>query len=299
MRKVLFVNQDRWVMGQIHRSLEKELFSYGIYANLLNWRNETKPVEWQMLNDTYDLFLTNPDAVQPLSNYGIPLEKIATIAHGQWDMLLAQQQSNNFDFYPQLYKFGVVSQVLKDKCAEHKISTRVPEVVREGLHFDFFYKKPAKKLAKVGYGGAEAKNFFGTEIKRRHLVKHVIGHTPLQLVEHDFYHWFSMPAYYNSIDALVASSIEEAAGFPVMEAAAAGRLVLSTPVGYFEEDGPKGGGIVLPLEENAYCQSLYENLAHYHNNPDDYHKKCCEIQEYARENYDWSRHIEKWVEFLS
>ena len=53
-------------MGQIHRSLEKELYQHGIYANLLNWRTEVKPVEWQMLNDTYDLFLTNPDAVLPL-----------------------------------------------------------------------------------------------------------------------------------------------------------------------------------------------------------------------------------------
>ena len=300
MRKVLFFNQDRWCMGQIHRSLEKELYQHGIYANLLNWRTEVKPVEWQMLNDTYDLFLTNPDAVLPLANCGIPLGKIATIAHGQWDMLLAQQQSNNFDFYPQLYKFGVVSQVLKNKCAEHKISVRVPEVVREGLHFDFFYKKPSKKLQKIGYGGArETKNFFGVEIKRGHLVKHVISQTPLELVEHDFYNWLSMPAYYNSIDALVASSIEEAAGFPVMEAAAAGRLVLSTPVGYFEEDGPKGGGIVLPFQESDYCQSLHDNLAYYYNNPDDYYKKCCEIQEYAREAYDWSTHIHNWVEFLS
>jgi hypothetical protein len=71
--KSFIFNQDRWCMGQIHRSLEKELYQHGIYANLLNWRNETKPVEWQMLNDTYDLFLTNPDAVLPLANCGIPL----------------------------------------------------------------------------------------------------------------------------------------------------------------------------------------------------------------------------------
>lgn len=287
-------------MGQIHRSLEKELFQYGIYANLLNWRTEVKPDEWKMLNDTYDLFVTNPDAVLPLHNCGIPINKIATIAHGQWDMLLAKQQSNNLDFYPHLYKFGVVSEVLKTKCAEHNISSRVPEVVREGLHFDFFYQKPSQSLQRVGYGGArETKNFFGVEIKRGHLVKNTVAQTPVQLVEHDFYNWLSMPAYYSKIDALVASSIEEAAGFPVMEAAAAGRLVLSTPVGYFEEDGPKGGGIVLPLEEQDYCQSLYNNLAEYYNDSNKYQKKCKEIQEYARENYDWSKHIQGWVNFLS
>ena len=299
-KKVLFFNQDRWCMGQIHRSLEKELFKYGIYANLLNWRAEIKPEEWKMLDDTYDLFVTNPDAVLPLASSGIPLAKIATIAHGQWDLLLAKKEANGFDFYPHLYKFGVVSNILKIKTAEHSITSRVPDVVTEGIHFSFFYQKPSDKLEIIGYGGArETVNFFGQEIKRGSLVKKTVEQTPIKIFEHNFWNWLTMPAYYKNIHALAASSIEESAGFPSMEAAAAGRLVLSTPVGYFEEHGPKGGGVVLPMDEKEYCEALYNNLALYYYNKDAYYKKCCEIQEYAREAYDWSKHIERWVAFLS
>ena len=111
-----------------------------------------------------------------------------------------------------------------------------------------------------------------------------------------------MPAYYNSVDAVVVSSIEESAGLPSMEAAAAGRLVLSTPVGYFTDYGPAGGGIILPLghpNESEFCSALTESLIFYQQNSDAYVQKCLEIQEFARETYDWKKHIESWVNFLS
>ena len=300
MKRVLFFTQDRWAFATIHHALEKELYKYGIYSNLMNWRLEITPEEWGLLNDSYDLFVTNPEAVLPLGSCGIPLNKIAAVAHGQWDMLLAQKECNNADFYHHLYKFGVVSDVLKRKSAEYKISSRVPDVVPFGIHFDVFYRKPSDRLQKIGYGGARAtQNFFGMEIKRAHLVSGVVGKTPLELVNHNFYNWMCMPSYYAKLDALAVSSTEESAGLPAMEAAAAGRLVLSTPVGYFEEHGPKGGGVVLPLADEEYCTSLFSNLAHYYNYPEEYQKKCKEIQEYARENYDWSKYIEGWVNFLS
>ena len=234
-KRVLFFTQARWAFAQIHYGLTKELYAYGIYANLLDWRAEVKPEEWELLNESYDLFVTNPEAVLPLAQCGIPINKIATVAHGQWDMLLAQKECGNLDFYPHLYKFGVVSNVLKTKAKEHAISSRVPDVVTFGIHFDSFYRKPSEKLTKLGYGGAkETFNFFSQEIKRANLISDVIATTPLELVQHNFYNWMAMPGYYSKIDALAVSSIEESAGLPSMEAAAAGRLILSTPVGYFE-----------------------------------------------------------------
>lgn len=299
MRKVLFYTQDRWAFAAIHHALEKELYKYGIYSNLLNWRLELAQEEWQLLNECYDLVVTNPEAVGAIHGAGIPANKIAAVAHGQWDMLLAKKESGEQDFYPHIHKFGVVSDVLKRKVVEHSISQRVPDVIPFGIHFDIFYRKVADSLRTVGYGGARTtQNFFGEEIKRAHLVSSVVSMTPLQAVNHNFYNWMCMPSYYEKIDSLAVSSTEESAGLPALEAAAAGRLVLSTPVGYFEEHGPRGGGIVLPIEEKAYKEELFGALAHYHNNPDEYKKKCSEIQEYARENYDWKKHIEKWVQFL-
>jgi glycosyltransferase involved in cell wall biosynthesis len=299
MRKVIFYTQSRWAFATIHRGLEKELYKYGIIANLLDWTQQYSGEEFKLLNESYDLFVTMPDAVVHLNRCGIPGNKIATVAHGQWDMLLAKRDFGN-GFYDQIYKFGVVSNVLKTKSAEFGIN-RIPDVVSFGIHFDMFYRKPSSSLKKIGYGGArETKNFFNVEIKRGHLVKETVTNIPeVNLVEHNFYNWMCMPAYYNSIDALAVSSIEESAGLPSMEAAAAGRLVLSTPVGYFEENGPRGGGILLPLEEEEYKKKLSEEIRYYTSDSEAYKKKCLEIQEFAKENYDWSRHIENWVNFLT
>lgn len=298
MKKVLFFTQNRWAFGSIHHALSKELYQYGIIANLLDWTQPYSSDEFKLLNDTYDIFVTMPEAVMPLHYSGIPLNKISTVAHGQWDMLLARRD-HGVDFFKYINKFGVVSNILKQKSQEFGIP-RLPEVLTMGVHFDMFYRRPADRLQKVGYGGAkETINFFGVEIKRGHLVKDVVSNLPsVNLVEHGFYNWMCMPAYYNSVDAVVISSLEESAGLPSMEAAAAGRLVLSTPVGYFEEHGTAGGGIQLSLNEAQYKTDLAEHLEFYSNNQEQYIKKCLEIQEYAKENYDWKHHIEKWVNFL-
>jgi glycosyltransferase involved in cell wall biosynthesis len=301
MKKVIFYTQSRWAFAAIHRGLEKELYKYGIIANLLDWTQNYTPDEIRLLNDSYDLFVTNPEAIVHLNRLGIPPEKLATVAHGQWDMLLARRDFGNH-FYKQIKKFGVVSNVLKTKAAEFGVE-RIPDVIPFGIHFDMFYRKPSEKLEKLGYGGAkETKNFFDVEIKRGHLVKQTASEIPqVSLVEHNFYNWMCMPGYYNSIDALAVSSIEESAGLPSMEAAAAGRLVLSTPVGYFEDYGPKGGGVVLPMgypNETEYCSALKDSIQYYTKDSEAYNKKCLDIQEFARENYDWSKHIEKWVSFL-
>ena len=121
------------------------------------------------------------------------MNKIAAVAHGQWDMLLAQKESNNLDFYPHLYKFGVVSKVLKTKSEEFKISSRVPDVVPFGIHFDVFYRSIPESLQKVGYGGArETANFFGQEIKRGSLVKKTVEQTPIKIFEHNFWNWLKI-----------------------------------------------------------------------------------------------------------
>jgi hypothetical protein len=40
MKKVLFYNQNRWALGSIHHALAKELYKYGIIANLLDWTQQ-------------------------------------------------------------------------------------------------------------------------------------------------------------------------------------------------------------------------------------------------------------------
>jgi len=300
MKKVLFFTQNRWAFGSIHHGLCKELYKHNIYANLLDWTETYTPEEFELLNNTYDLFVTMPEAVLSLHyNYGIPLNKIIAVAHGQWDILLAKQEAN-MDFYPELHSYAVISEVLKNKSIEFNISV-VPKVVEVGIHFDVFYQPIHNSLKNIGYGGAkETINFFGEEIKRGHLVERVISNIEdLNLVSHKFYNHFCMPGYYNKIDALVMSSTEEAGGLPAMESAAAGKLIIGTPVGYFEENGKHGGGVLVPLDELGFLNETRKNLLYYRDNPNEYREKCQEIQHYAREYYDWSKTIHSWVELFS
>ena len=286
------------MFASIHHALAKELHKYGIYSNLLEWTKSYTPEEWAMLGESYDLIVTKVDGLPKLLSQGIPPEKLAGVSHAEWDYLLTTQGGQAPEFYSQIRKFGAVSPWLVEKSAELGIP-RVPDLVTLGVFFDVFHSQPKESLSVLGYAGArDTKDFRGNDIKRGKLVYESLPQG-VELHEHQFYNWMCMPAYYPRLDAVAITSSQEGAGLPSMEAACAGRLVLSTLVGVFREHGPRGGGIVLPLEENELKTSLYDYLSFYRDNPEVYRRKCREIQEYARENYDWSKHIEAWVRFLS
>ena len=73
MKKVLFYTQNRWAFGSIHHGLIKELYKHNIYGNLLDWTKRYTEEEFKYLDNTYDLFVTNPEAVMSLHQaYKIP-----------------------------------------------------------------------------------------------------------------------------------------------------------------------------------------------------------------------------------
>ena len=299
MNKVIFYTQNRWAFGSIHHALAKELYKHNIYASLLDWTQPYSAHEFRLLNKTYDVFVTNPEAVMSLHNFGIPLKKIVTVAHGQWDLLLARQ-NNGVDFYNELKNFAVISEVLKQKSMEFGIK-RIPNVTPLGIHFDIFYDKVPDRLRIVGYAGQkECLNFFKEEIKRAKLVSlATTGIDGIELISHGDYNHLCMPGYYKEIDCLIMASSEEAGGLPVMEAAAAGRLVMGTYVGYFEKNADLGAGIGLPMDETEFVAKAKEHIIYYRDNPIQYKEKCQLIQQFARENYDWSNVVKYWVEVLN
>ena len=83
-----------------------------------------------------------------------------------------------------------------------------------------------------------------------------------------------MPEFYRSVDAVVTSSISEAAQLPVMEAAAAGRLVIGTPVGHFPLRAYQGGGIIAPAAADKFRAFTAATLRYYKDNPTAYVEKC-------------------------
>lgn len=142
---------------------------------------------------------------------------------------------------------------------------------------------------------------FGVEWKRGELAEaaareaglafKVAGSTANQISFHD------MPDFYRSVDAVLMSSISEGAGLPVMEAAAAGKLVIGTPVGHFPRKAYEGGGIIAPIEADRFKAFAATTLRYYRDNRAAYVDKCRSIQAAARQ-FDWQHSLADWVELI-
>jgi glycosyltransferase involved in cell wall biosynthesis len=95
------------------------------------------------------------------------------------------------------------------------------------------------------------------------------------------------------------SSTEEAGGLPMMESAAAGRLTIGTPVGYYAEDAVKSGGVVVSIDVNDFINETREAILRYKQDHQLYRATCAKIQEYAIETFDWNKRIEGWVKLFN
>jgi glycosyltransferase involved in cell wall biosynthesis len=299
MTKVLFFTQNRWAFASIHHALSKELYKNGIYANLLDYDIDYSHDEFNLLIDSYDYFVTQPDSIPRLLYYNTPLEKIVAVAHAEWDINLSNfhevdKRTNNYN----IHSYGVISNKLLNIVNTMNYSVK-PKLVTNGIHFNMFYSKPSNQLNTVGYGGTmSGHNFSGQEIKRGSLVKQAAEMTNLRFFPSATYNHLAMAGYYKQVDSIIMSSTEEACGLPMLEAAAAGKLCIGTPVGYFAENGLKGGGIQVPIDEELFVSDTVILLDYYKNNQEEYYKKCLDIQEYARYNYDWSKVIGQWIELF-
>ena len=119
MKKILFYTQNRWAFGSIHHGLIKRLYAHGLYCNLLDWTLPTTYIEFHLLNEIYDIFMTTPEAVANLVGLGIPLSKIVCVAHCERDITLAAKNLGT-EFYSQLAGMGVVCE--RGLCRRNDVS---------------------------------------------------------------------------------------------------------------------------------------------------------------------------------
>jgi glycosyltransferase involved in cell wall biosynthesis len=301
MKKILFFNQNRWAFGSIHQGLIKELYKHNIYANILDYTVGYSQDEFNFFMDIYDYFVTNPEIIPTLMTYGVPPQRIVAIAHAEWDIYMAARDLvHNITNWYDLHSYGAISDKLVNMFNEaHPHSKVRAQRVTNGINFDAFYAKPSDNLQTVGFAGKMIGcNFFGLDIKRGHLVQKAAELAGLQFKPNATYHYLAMPGFYKSVDAVIMASTEEAAGMPMLEAAAAGRLCIGTPIGYFAENGKKGGGFLVDKDEKKFLEETLDILTRMRYNNEEYKKACLDIQDYAKENYDWSKVIDQWIKLF-
>ena len=296
IKKIVFFTEPEWAFGIIHYELIKYLFQYNINATVLNWYLTCTTDEIQELSRSIDYFVSTPHGIGILiDRHGIEPEKCVVVAHAALDL----QHFSWFtaDNQARVHKYSVVSNWLAEQSQILGIS-RLPAVTPIGINYHAFYTKPSLQLRTVGYAGAINPDNVHRHIKRPWLVEQATADAGLIFQAAHSYHnsWVTMPGFYQAVDAVVVASTEEGAGLPALEASAAGRLVISTPVGIWLAKAANSGHTV-PIEESEFVSETTALLNFYRDNPTAYRLKCESTQVHA-ECYDWRRVIVSWVELM-
>lgn len=312
MKRVVFYIEPNWAFGTVHYELCKYLYAYGLDCRILPWNKSYTVAEMQELNTTTDIFVTTPHGWRFLGyDYKtVRPEQCVIITHAKLDMTELIHY-HGFEDFNRFKRYACVSQWLVDLSSELGIQ-RPAELTPVAINYNAFYSPPNDQLRVVGYAGSfhSQEEFSKDQIedrlaqpkyhKRGWLVQRAVEKAGLMFRPAMPYHnsFVTMPGFYRNVDCVISASTEEGAGLPIMEAGAAGKLVLSTAVGHFNQRIGSQGADVVPIPEDEFMEKTVELLCYYKDNPAKYKERCLEIQNYAQ-NYDWKHVIEKWVNILS
>jgi FkbM family methyltransferase len=298
VKRVLFFAGTAWAFGSVHFELVKYLHSRGLVADVLDFGRGYNREEMTMMGEYYDCIVGIVGETWPLTdNYGIPHEKIVAIAHGEYDLqhVLKTRPPEEFDRFA---GYGVISEWLLQLSADLGIR-RVPKIVKYGVNYRRFLAPLSSELRVVGYGGSMHRaDPAGVDWKRGVLAREAAEAAGLVLTPAGQYHFLAMPRYYQQVDAVLVTSLREGFGLPAMEAAAAGRLVISTPVGGFPDQASLGAGITAPMAADEFTEFVIAKLTYYKNDPADYVETCRQIQQAAR-HLDWEYTIDDWIKLIN
>lgn len=297
--KILVYGYPGWSHGRVYYDLCKHLHRHGYIVDILNWQ-ENHASYFESLRSYYDWFITALDGVNTLVDaYRVPYEQIIAVSHHEFDirMLIEQKGTEVFDKFA---NYAVVSEFLYCASLMRGVA-RAPMVASLGIDYANFFSPVSDGLRVVGYASSMSAKTYGVEWKRGALVEaaaasaglsfKIAGSTANQISFHD------MPEFYRTVDAVAISSISESGPLTVMEAAAAGRLVIGTPVGHFPEKAYEGAGIMAPVEASKFVSFTAETLKYYSENSTAYVEKCRAIQDAAKRS-DWRYHIQDWLDVI-
>lgn len=311
MKKVAFLFDVEWAFGSVHYELFKYLWTVGYNCHLLTWAKSYTIEEMQELDKHIDFWVTTPEGCKFLENvYGISVERCVGIAHAKFDLekFISKYDINDFNRFR---NFGVVSSFLKDMSKELGIQ-REPIVCSVSINYHTYYGEPSKELKVIGYAGTYwerdsemskilESNFNKSMIqpgykKRGYLIRECAEKAGLIFKVAQLYHntFVTMSGFYKTVDAVGIASLEEGAGLPSMEAGAAGKLVIGTPVGLWPTRVGDLGGITVPIPEKEFVEQTVDILMYYKDRPREYQDKCYQIREHAK-SYDWVNSLPEWI----
>jgi glycosyltransferase involved in cell wall biosynthesis len=299
-RKVLIYGYTGWSHGRVYYDLCKHLYARGFIVDLLDWMKFWSPDDMAAITSFYDFFLTSFDlnGVRGLANrYGVPYERMIAISHSEF-----LTDAGDRDLYAKFANYGVTSYNLLGSSMSLRIP-QIPTIVPIGINYSEFEAEPAERLATVGYASTMSLDWENTGVDRK---RGALARESAQAAGLDFktagwtgapIPFQEMPAFYRSVDCILMTSLFEASSMPIMEAAAAGRLVIGTPAGAFPLRAYQGGGILAPVAAEQFKDFTVSTLRYYKDNPEAFRDKCRAIQQAARQ-FDWQFMIDDWVAFI-
>jgi len=296
MKQITFFTEPEWAFGVIHYELVKHLFVHNVNATVLPWNKQYTAQEIAELTNVVEAFVSTPYGVAMLIDcYGVPPEKCIAVVHAVLDIECLKTFLPDNVQRLRAYSAGsewliVQSQILG--------IDRIPSYTPVGINYQSFFTEPSPELRTVGYAGAINPDNIHRQIKRPWLVEQVTQQAGLNFCAAHNYHnsWITMPGFYHAVDAVIVASTEEGAGLPALEASAAGRLVISTPVGIWLAKADNSGHTV-PIEQDQFMSATLDLLEMYRDNSAAYREKCLTTQAHARK-YDWSQVIHYWTELF-
>lgn len=290
MIRVIFFFENEGAFGAVHNEISKHLLAFGISAQILDWRKRYTRQEILEHDRHIDFWVTNPGgANQGLLTYGIAPNRIVLVVHGHMELDELNELTISRDF---LGKAGITKNLLKDALTRFNLRLDyLPVRISVETYRRSTPISPMPK--KIGYASSRRRH--SRDIKRFDLIEAALVGKDVELICADEYHnsWITNCSFYSQVDIVVVSSTTEGIGMPLLEAGAAGCLVLTTQVGCFEELVTNMGADLLPMQEELFKKSLSDSIDFYQSNPELFQKRVHEIEQYSQ-SYDWSLVVHIW-----
>ena len=300
--RIGFICEEGWSIENVYMGLTKELHKYGIDTHIyyVGWNHQVRKYtskysiyEWTKIFNNFDYIVasTGPDFIDYYNEISLPREKTILVLHAPWE-IPQMVDVYGVKFLEQFASIISVSGRCIEGAKKLGVTTNI-DLVQNGILFNRYYLPPAEKLINVGYPYPFITSHPWKRTKLAGMIDGGVAIPETKL------HYSTMRQFYKNIEAIVYfSTTVEACGLCIMEASAAGRLVMSTNMGILE-DLPESPVVRLRMEDDEVIEDINKLVRIFKLYPDLYRQKCNIIQEFAREYYDWSYAVKSWISAFS